>query len=439
MSISRLALFEATMSEINSEVAAAPSEPLVYRPLSFLAIAGLCLSASYTTLVVITSAIALFKGAPFFLAEWVILIAIAGGITSLLALWQIRRAEGVLAGEALARWGLWLSIVPGLGYSAYTFFTGLALTQQANRFVMEAVDDDSGFFPRLQAGTPTEIKRAFLLTLPYDKRARLDPSKEGDLAPFDVPDAKTGADGRLSRFRDTAMIAYLTFAKKQVEIEPLGVQEWKYDPGSREVSGGYMVSRAYRLTSPEVIVEVVVPALSTEGESSEGQRKWLVDFQKVFVNPRTFQMTTLGLNIWDLRKAARKHLEEITDDKLAKANFKSNLPPKWQDKITALLSKPKDHKALFMLPPDDDARSGQLPWPTPWERLPDGRLRFTVFCRLQVEAPDRDTDGFRARALMYVETKEACDPQKTGTATGWIIAGGNITQVAALKWQEPRQ
>src|SRR5262245_51273310 len=124
-------------------------EPLVYRPLSGLAIAGLTLSGVYAALVVASLVIAFLRHEPFFLPFWLLLLPLAGAVLCVLGLRQIKKAEGTRAGAALARAGLWLSVLAGVGYATYSSFTGLAIRQQANRFLMEK-GADSGFFPRLQ-------------------------------------------------------------------------------------------------------------------------------------------------------------------------------------------------------------------------------------------------------------------------------------------------
>src|SRR5437870_645296 len=125
------------MPDPNQGIASsATGEPLVYRPVSLLAIVGACLGGLYTALVLLTTIVALINGTPYFLRGWLVILVLGGVVLSLLAMWQIRQSEGTLAGQAVARWGLWLSLVPGLGYEAYRYATGWALTQQANDFLM---------------------------------------------------------------------------------------------------------------------------------------------------------------------------------------------------------------------------------------------------------------------------------------------------------------
>ena len=71
-----------------------------------------------------------------------------GIVFSLIGQKQIQNSEGTRAGAKLARLGIWLSLLSGLGYLSYYYVTGLALQSQANAFLMEK-SEDGGFFPRL--------------------------------------------------------------------------------------------------------------------------------------------------------------------------------------------------------------------------------------------------------------------------------------------------
>src|SRR5262249_21378188 len=140
------------------------------------------------------------------------------------AQWEIRKSEGTRAGTTLARWGLWMSVVAGLGYFAYDKATELALTQQANNFLL-VEGKDSGFFPRLlKAGADqpddneaaVNLNAAFLLTRPASHRVGAQPSDlEGMAKQFSAEDIR--------RFRANKLVRYLLQGgKKDTKIEPLG-------------------------------------------------------------------------------------------------------------------------------------------------------------------------------------------------------------------------
>jgi hypothetical protein len=145
-----------------------PREEIAYQPISGWAVGGFAAGALFALMVIVATAVALSQGAPMFFPIWVIGLAVLGIVLSLLGQWHVQSSEGTRAGGKLARIGLWLSIISGLSYLSYFYVTGLALENQANAFLMEKTDDDSGFFPRLREGAtdPVQLNAAFLLTRP---------------------------------------------------------------------------------------------------------------------------------------------------------------------------------------------------------------------------------------------------------------------------------
>src|SRR5262249_57105995 len=90
-----------------------------YKPLSLLAVAGLAVAVVFTSVVLVSAVIALLKGEPFFLPEWIVVVPLGAAVLSGLGLWEVSSSEGTRAGAALARWGLWISILVGVGYFTY--------------------------------------------------------------------------------------------------------------------------------------------------------------------------------------------------------------------------------------------------------------------------------------------------------------------------------
>src|SRR5207244_532547 len=86
------------------------------------------------------------------------------------------------------------------------------------------------------------------------------------------------------------------------KIEPLGVQEWDYDKNC------YHVIRNYRFTTPELVIENLVPVQSTEGGGQGEQRKWFVDLMKT-PRPYSIKPTPYGKNLLDLRANSKVFLE----------------------------------------------------------------------------------------------------------------------------------
>jgi hypothetical protein len=253
------------------------SEPISYRPLSGFAIAGFAASCLFALLVLGVAVVALIQGAPFFYSLWVLLLPAAGLVLSMIARNQIRSSEGTRAGESLARAGVWIGLMTGLGYFVYYSVTGLALTSQANEFLMTA-REDSGFFAHLQkaAESTPELYAAFLLTLPASSRGNVKPGNEEAMLRVHDQASADGTPGRLTLFRNNSIIrVFTTAAPGQIKVEPLGVQTWAYEERS------YIVHRTYRVTTPEAVIEFPVITRSTEGETSGEARKWYVETNKM--------------------------------------------------------------------------------------------------------------------------------------------------------------
>ena len=163
-------------------------ETIDYKPLSLFAVAGVVVAGVYVALLLIGAAASYFKNEPFFepffLGAWGIGLAAVGAVLSVLGLWEVYNSEGTRAGTLLAKWGLGLSLVSGLGYFTYQNFTELAILQQANRFLLEK-DEGTGFLPRLQ-GTEADFRTAFLYTRDVGDRG-LRPENDEAFRRFDGP------------------------------------------------------------------------------------------------------------------------------------------------------------------------------------------------------------------------------------------------------------
>src|ERR1051325_7904535 len=107
----------------------------VYQPLSGWAIAGFVVGIVFTLLVAISGVVGLFQGAPVFFPLWIMAIPISGVIVAQIGSEHVKNSEGTRAGAKLATAGLWLSLLSGLSYFSYYYFTGLALQSQANDFL----------------------------------------------------------------------------------------------------------------------------------------------------------------------------------------------------------------------------------------------------------------------------------------------------------------
>jgi hypothetical protein len=293
-----------------------PAE-LVYRPISGLALAGFVLGCLFTAMVVLSTLVALAQGLPVFLPGWSLGLAAGAAAICFLAQYRIHNAEGTLAGLALARWGLWLSVLLGVSYFVYTWVTGLALAKQADDFLMINSGEDSGFFPRLMnAGkNRTDLYQAFLLSLPTTSRGGSKAANEEAMLSQYNQAGKDG-EGNIDKFSRHPLVLAIS---KNPRIERLSVVDWNYDKNS------YHVVRNYRLTTPELVLETPITVQSTEGGGEGEQRKWFVDLSRI-PKFQSMKPTPLGDKLLALRYFSKVFLEkwraELVKERMAVPQYK---------------------------------------------------------------------------------------------------------------------
>ncbi len=274
-------------------------ESIAYQPISGWAIVGLSVSGLFTLMVVTIAIVGWYQGMPVFFPIWTLGFAVAGTLLSYVGQRQIEKSENTRTGIKLARAGLWLGIVSGFGYFSFFYVTGWALETQANSFVMDEAED-SGFFPRIRKG---QLDAAFRLTLPAQARPD-DDAKLGEL--YDVPDAKDGAPGKLSQFKNGQLtrLFHQHLGGPETEITPKTLLEWHYDRRS------YVVLRNYEIKTKELTAEVHVAVHSSEGDAAGQGRKWYVNMNKTYLVPNTLKLTPVGEGVFEARARARIWLPE---------------------------------------------------------------------------------------------------------------------------------
>ena len=377
-----------------------------YKPISGLAIAGIILAGLFVLVVAVATVAGLIQGAGFFLPTFLMLLPIGGAILSFLAQRQIRASEGTRAGLGLARWGLWLSVFTGLGYTAYYQFTKLAILQQSNAFLMEK-DTDSGFFPLLQesgldGGDDVKLNSAFLLTVPESNRGNVNPQNDKQMTRlFDVP-GKQGP-GMLTSFRHHYLIAAIRRAGKDCKIEPLGVHEWSFE------KGGYKVIRIYRVTTPEAIFKALVPVHSTS-DNFGGMRKWYVISAQL--NFRV-EYTPLGQALKNIHELARIFMQSQWEELILGKSLES-LPDNtnWE-KVTQGRGPVREIREQFA-----QVKKGKLPifnfqmakgeYLNAW-RIVNGKVQFDLFASLSFPGP-KDIPGVSAETKITLECQEPVVP-----------------------------
>jgi hypothetical protein len=291
----------------------AASETIHYKPLSLMAVAGFLLAAAYVLIIAIGGVASFFKSEPFFLGGWSIALPIGGAVLSGLALWQILSSEGTRAGAGLAKWGLGICVVTCLGYLTYQEFTGLAIVQQANRFLMEK-DEQSGFFPRLQ-GNEADVFTAFALSLDVADRGAANPR---ELETLDMP-LGNSAKGRFTLFLENPLVHLVRFSRPTpAKIEPLAVRTWTYEEGA------YRIVRTYRIETAEGVFNVSMMVSSIEPNAAGEKRRWKVEA----VPPNAMAVesrTEFGVKCLQLRQKSAEFLGDPALGWLAKLRNRDDL------------------------------------------------------------------------------------------------------------------
>lgn len=246
---------------MSTSVPPTTEEPLVYRPLSGLAVAGFTVSALYGAIILVAGMRALSRGEPLLLPGLMLLWPIAGALLSYLGQVQIKNAEGTRAGLKLTRWGLGLALCFGLGYFVYGLGTGLAIRNQASQFLMEA-GDETGFFPHLQKGA--RAKKGFLdKDMQAAFRLTLEPAHR---------QAAVRADRRADFLLHPLVQFFATGSEQEIKVEPRGVIEWSYS------ETGFTVRRLFHLSNEGAEADAVVTVKSLEGREGE-PRQWFVSMK----------------------------------------------------------------------------------------------------------------------------------------------------------------
>jgi hypothetical protein len=296
--------------------AAGAAADSVYRPLSLLALAGFGLAAVFMAVMVVLAAFALFSRTPLLLAVYWFLIPLATLGLCWVARQRVRDSEGTLSGEALASWGLTLSLLVILLYGSYYAATFFALRQQATAYADRWLDE-------LKKG---HVERAYWMAL-------LPESRSGDI---DSPGLRESLEARfngattsgytLGNFRCAELTTLLGQAGEKARLQLVGVNSWQYDHGT------YRVDLRYRLEAPDAIGDVKLELIGTEptGTARQG-RQWRVRSEKFQPIANTARLTPLGEQHKPLADAARDVFDE------------------WRQKLN---DPDSDDAYLLTLPPD---------------------------------------------------------------------------------------
>lgn len=252
-----------------------PSETGPYKPISMLAVAALIVAIANALLLIGFGIAAVAAKRPFLSWSIVLLSLIAVGL-SIAAKLQLNRAQGTKAGSKIATAALLLSLVFGLGYSAYWFAIDFSIRKQSQ----ELADKWMRF---LGDGQP---ERAFLLT----KEPPVQKSMPDD------PDAIRRRFGNtdLALFNRSEMARLFRAWPTRIKWTFEGVHSWS------ETALGFECELNYTVRVPEGVFPVGVTAVGVD-DPDTGERFWQIGFGATGVRGSLRQFTTLGKLIVDLQ------------------------------------------------------------------------------------------------------------------------------------------
>jgi hypothetical protein len=259
--------------------------------MSLLAILAICVAGGFGIVVLTLTGVGMVTRRPV-LEPLLILLAVVGVVLAVAARWQIKNAEGTIAGTGLAKTAFWLSIVVGCCYLAYFYGNAFAIQQQAKEFVR------TGFFGPLQQ---RDYKQLALVSLP--PQARRGMSKD-DVAVRFAP--------TLNALQHIEFIRVMDRAGKDSTVESQGIKEWKETPDGVEVALNYLVK------TREGEFEIIVTAVGAENKDTTG-RQWFVRSGAPFVKSKKF--TSFGRMFVELQFDGERFLKDWLAVKLPYAHF----------------------------------------------------------------------------------------------------------------------
>ena len=309
-----------------------------YQQISGFAIAGMVVGIVFVGFLLLQVVMGMLSHSAVLMPLWLEFIAALGAGFSALGIRYIRSSGGTLGGLRIAKTGLWLSLVAGLGYGSYYGATYLAVRQQADTFTLD-------WFDKIRKG---KINQAFLMTQPPGVVSGVNPEDEKYMeVRYNSPQAGAKGEnpkaGPLDLFRYNEIVQSLKQGGDQTKVKSLGVRSWDRQEGN------YSVKRVYGVETPEASFEVQI---STRGldraEGGEKGRRWYVPFFETAVEKDTYKKSKTGQRLDFLRLDGHKFLVEWGEKLLGgkrEAAYLETLDLKERqaglaDKNTAPFSKP---------------------------------------------------------------------------------------------------
>jgi hypothetical protein len=291
-----------------------------YQRISGFAIAGFVIGLLFVLFLLIQIVIGFLSHSTVLLPLWLEFFAALGVCLSLIGLRSIRNSDGTLAGVKIAKAGMWISLVAGLGYGSYYGATYLAIRQQADARVMT-------WFDKLRKG---KINEAFLMTQAAEIAKTANPDDEKQMQTrFNTLPANarsTAKGGGLDLFRNNEVIYMIKQGGDATKVVPQGVRSWEH----RE--GVYLLKRVYEVETPEGSFQVLLSAVGRDGaDAGKEGRSWHVPFLESSIERDSLKKSKLGMRVDQMRGSAAKFMDEwgkLAISGLLERAYLSTVPPK---------------------------------------------------------------------------------------------------------------
>lgn len=259
------------------------ADPTPYVPVSWMAVAAALVTGLFLVVLLVLGISAFVGKRPLIMPE-LLVFPVIGVVLSFAARRLIRNSEGTRTGERLVNAAWWVSLVAGLGYSAYLFAIDLSIRRDAEGEVQRWV----GY---LVKNDKDDLERAFLRTLDPARRANLKPGS---------PDIQAQFRDALVAFGqcDVVLLTRRNPGEGVCTFTPGGLKDWSYKPGGIDcVFTGV-------LKCPEGVFPLNIPLRGMEGVSGVegGTRQWtIIPSENGYISRSTMSLTPYGWLVVELQ------------------------------------------------------------------------------------------------------------------------------------------
>jgi hypothetical protein len=275
-----------------------PEPEANYSPLSLVALGSLLVSAAAALTVVVGGLIAAIYHTPLLLPLWVLALPVATALCCVWARYRIKTSEGTLSGLALTSWGIGLSLLFGLGYSAYYAATYLAVRSQARTTADKWLDE-------FKKGNTVE---AFWQTLPGTKSNK---SRDELEIQFNVPAGPEPARGPYSTMASMDFVRFIQLGGDKTTVEFQGVDDWGWE------KEGFLVKLKYKITTPYAEFPLIVSAHGHDSRNRDKPgREWTILLGGTRMDPDGLRLSPAGQLAYLRGRAAnefaQKWVQQVT-------------------------------------------------------------------------------------------------------------------------------